>query len=161
MKRWILGDATAKHLGIDLKREIQKLDGFETVSFEIDGQRKVFTVEELKQRAHMELCCQECLQKQLEIDSLRAQLQRFETPAIPPLESIVKKFVEENYEKTYKRLYSRELLRSEIDSYMKRTYNIRVFRDGNLWNFVVKDVLHDKNRQYRKFKLRKRDGRHT
>jgi hypothetical protein len=161
MKRWILGDATARELGLDLKQELDKLENYKTISFTVDGQRKVFTVEELKQRAHMELGCQACLEKQLRIDALEAELQRIGKPEVPPLESIVRKFIEENYERTYKRLYSRELLRSEIDSYMKRTYNIRVFRDGNLWNFVVKDVLHDKNRQYRKFKLRKRDGGRT
>jgi hypothetical protein len=156
MKRWILGDATAKHLGIDLKREIQKLDGFETVSFEVDGQRKVFQVADIQRRAELELCCQECLQKQLEIDSLRAQLQRFETPAIPPLESIVKKFVEENYEFIVQREYSRRVLRHEIDTYLRDTYNRRMHRESSLWKFVRESVLGDRSKQYRRLKLRRR-----
>lgn len=158
MKRWILGDATARELGIDLKKEIQKLEAFETVSFEVDGQRRVFQVAGIQRRAELELGCQECLQKQLEIDSLRAQLQRFETPATPPLESIVKKFVEENYEFIVQREYSRRDLRHEIDVYLKDTYNRRMHRESPLWLYVRESVLGDHSKQYRRLKLRRRMG---
>ena len=156
MKRWILGDATARELGIDLKKEIQKLEAFETVSFEIDGQRKIFQVEELKQRAHMEMGCQACLDKQLRIDALEAELQRIGKPAIPPLESIVKKFIGDNYEVIVQREYSRRVLRNEIDIYLKDTYNVRMHRESPLWLYVRKEILGDHSKQYRRLKLRKR-----
>jgi hypothetical protein len=156
MRRWILGDGTGTELGLDLEKELKKLDGFETVSFEVDGQRKVFQVADIQRRAELELGCQECLQKQLEIDSLRAQLQRFETPATPPLESIVKKFIEDNYEFIVQREYSRRDLRHEIDVYLKDTYNRRMHRESSLWRYVRESVLGDRSKQYRRLKLRRR-----
>ena len=153
MRRWLLGQGTAKELGVNLHAELNRLGRFESVSFKVNGVEKRFAMEEIKRRAAIETNCSRCLELQLEVDALKAELGR--EPA-EPLEAVVQKYIDENYERTFERSYSRRELLGEIDRFLSRTYNRRVHKDSELWSYVIRECLGDRSKGFKKLQIRKR-----
>lgn len=153
MKKWLLGEASASELGLDLDAELTRLEGFDSVSFKAGGTIRQFPMEEIRRRVKYETRCQGCLEKQLEIDALKAQLT--EKPDVP-LRALVRKFIDENYEVAFERQYSRRVLCTEIDTYLRKTYGARIHRDDKLWAWVIRELICDNAKGYRRLKLQKR-----
>ena len=156
MRRWLLGQGTAKELGVDLDAELKRLSGFESVSFKVNGVEKRFAMEEIKRRAAIETNCSRCLELQLEVDALKAQLKR---PIEAPLQAVVRKYIDDNYERTFERVYSRRTLLKEIDSYLLKTYNKRIHKGSPLWSYVIREVLGNHGKDFKRLKIRKKTDR--
>ena len=156
MRRWLLGEGTAKELGVNLEAELNRLSGFESVSFKVNGVERKFSMEDVRRRALMETTCPRCLELQLEVDALKAELGR---EPVEPLEAVVRKYIEDNYENTFDRVYSRRALLREIDSYLLRTYNKRIHKGSELWSFVIRDVLGNHGKDFKRLKIRKKPDR--
>jgi hypothetical protein len=155
MRRWLLGEDTAKELGLDLTRELHRLSGFESVSFKVNGVVRKFAMSDIRRRALMEMSCKNCLELQMQVDALKAELGR--EPA-EPLESVVRKFIDENYERTFDRSYSRRELLREIDSFLLETYNKRIHKWSPLWAYVIRECLGDRSKGFKKLQIRKKRG---
>ena len=153
MRRWLLGLGTAKELGVDLDAELNRLSGFESVSFKVNGVEKRFAMDEIRRRAAMETSCKNCLELQMQVDALKAELGR--EPA-EPLEAVVRKYIDDNYERTFDRSYSRRTLLKEIDDFLSKTYNRRVHKDSELWSYVIRECLGDRSKGFKKLQIRKR-----
>ena len=153
MKKWLLGEGSAKELGLDLDAEVTRLEGFDSVSFKSGGTIHQYSMDEIRCRVKYETRCQGCLEKQLEIDALKAQLT--EKPDVP-LRALVKKFIEENYTRTHHRKYQRTQLRREIDEYLRTKYNRRMRREDDLWRYVREELLGDQSRTYQRLRIEKR-----
>ena len=156
MRRWLLGLGTAKELGVDLDAELNRLSGFESVSFKVNGVEKRFPMDEIRRRVAMETSCKNCLELQLQVDALKAQLKR---PVEAPLQAVVRKFIDENYERTFERSYSRRTLLKEIDDFLLQTYNKRIHKWSSLWSYVIRECLGDRSKGFKKLQIRRRgDG---
>jgi hypothetical protein len=156
MRRWLLGQGTAKELGVNLHAELNRLGRFESVSFTLNGVERKFAMCDIKRRAAMEMSCKNCLELQLEVDALKAELGR--EPA-EPLEAVVQKYIDENYERTFERSYSRRDLLREIDSFLLETYNKRIHKGSSLWGYVIREVLGNHGKDYKRLKIRKKPDR--
>ena len=156
MRKWLLGEGTAKELGLDLTRELNRLSSFESVSFKVNGVEKRFAMEEIRRRAAMETSCPRCLELQLQVDALKAELGR--EPA-EPLQAVVRKFIDDNYENTFERVYSRRELLREIDMFLLKTYNKRIHKGSPLWSYVIREVLGNHGKDFKRLKIRKKPDR--
>jgi len=155
MRRWLLGQGTAKELGVNLHAELNRLGRFESVSFKVNGVERKFAMDEIRRRAAMETNCSRCLELQLEVDALKAELGR--EPA-EPLEAVVQKYIDDNYERTFERSYSRRELLGEIDDFLLQTYNKRIHKWSPLWSYVIREVLGDRSKGFKKLQIRKKRG---
>ena len=153
MRRWLQGEASAKELGLDLQAELNRLSGFESVSFKHGGVMRKFSMEDIRRRALMETTCPRCLELQLEVDALKAELGR---EPVEPLECVVRKFIDDNYENTFDRVYSRRALLREIDSYLLKTYNKRIHKGSELWSYVIRECLGDCSKGFKKLQIRRK-----
>jgi hypothetical protein len=153
MRRWLLGEGSAKELGLNLEAEMSRLSSFESVSFKVNGVVRKFAMDEIRRRAAMESNCSRCLELQIQVDALKAELGR---PIEVPLEVVVRKYIDENYERTFERSYSRRDLLREIDRFLSRTYNRRVHKDSELWSYVIREVLGDRSKGFKKLQIRRR-----
>ena len=155
MRRWLLGQGSAKELGVDLDAELNRLSGFESVSFNVGGVEKRFAMEEIRRRAQLESACPRCLELQLQLDAMKAELGR---PIEVPLEPVVRKYIDDNYENTFERVYSRRELLREIDSYLLKTYNKRIHKWSPLWAYAIRECLGDRSKGFKKLQIRKKRG---
>ena len=155
MKRWLLGQGTAKELGINLEDELHRLSKFETVSFKVNGVEKRFAMDEIRRRAAMETRCKNCLELQMQVDALKAQLKH---PMEVPLESIIRKYIEDNYERTFERTYSRRQLLREVDDFLLKKYNQRIHKWSPLWTYTIMECVGDRSKGFKKLQIRKRRG---
>ena len=87
MRRWLLGEDTAKELGLDLTRELNRLSGFESVSFKVNGVEKRFAMDEIRRRAAMETSCKNCLELQMQVDAHIVSL--FQKPKVESCKRII------------------------------------------------------------------------
>ena len=156
MQRWLLGQGTAKELGVNLDAELNRLGRFESVSFKVNGVEKRFAMDEIRRRAAMETSCKNCLELQLEVDALKAQLKR---PVEAPLQAVVRKYIDDNYERTFDRSYSRRTLLKEIDDFLLKTYNKRIHKGSPLWSYVIREVLGNHGKDFKRLKIRKKPDR--
>ena len=156
MQRWLLGQGTAKELGVNLDAELNRLSRFESVSFKVGGVTKQFAMCDIKRRAAMETNCSRCLELQLEVDALKAQLKR---PVEAPLQAVVRKYIDDNYERTFDRSYSRRTLLKEIDDFLLKTYNKRIHKGSPLWSYVIREVLGNHGKDFKRLKIRKKPDR--
>jgi hypothetical protein len=156
MRRWLLGEGSAKDLGVDLDAELNRLSSFESVSFKVNGVEKRFLMSDIRRRAQLETSCSRCHELQLQVDALKAELGR---PIEVPLEAVVRKFIDENYERTFDRSYSRRTLLKEIDDFLLKTYNKRIHKGSPLWSYVIREVLGNHGKDFKRLKIRKKPDR--
>ena len=110
-------------------------------------------MDEIRRRALMETTCPRCLELQMQVDALKADLGH---EPVEPLEAVVRKYIDDNYERTFERSYSRRELLREIDMFLSKTYNRRVHKDSELWSYVIREVLGDHSKGFKKLQIHKR-----
>ena len=99
--------------------------------------------------------CPHCRALQAEVESLTFQLKRLQTPPAPHFETLLRKFILENYKNTKARQYSRTQLFKDVNMYLQK-YNLRImYNTDKMWTFLIECVIGDVNRNYRKLKIRK------
>ena len=163
LKLWLVSNKPAVECGIgDLGAVLRRLDGFQSVSFTHAGKAYSFTIEEIRERAQHETNgCEKCREKDIVIDSLRAELGR---PPPIPLLPIVRDFVERTYERTPYRIYSRKRLLNEVNAFLHSKYRTTIFPWEKVWHVFLREELGDRSTQYRPLRLRLRsdaDGANT
>ena len=144
LKEFIRGEINYIDPGI-----IQDLKKYDSI--QVDS--KLYNMKDVIQR--IEEQCPHCKAYKVEVESLRYQLKQLQTPPAPHFETLLRKFILENYKKTKARQYSRTQLFKDVNIYLQK-YNLRImYNTDKMWTFLIECVIGDVNRNYRKLKIRK------
>ena len=100
--------------------------------------------------------CPHCKAYQTEIQSLKYQLKLLNAPEVLPIKVLLEKFIDEHYESTKGREYSRRQLFTETNTYL-RGFGLQIVENTDkIWKYLIEKIIGDTNRNYRKLKLRKK-----
>ena len=115
----------------------------------------VYDTKEVIQRIEQQ-GCPHCKAYQTEIQSLKYQLDKFNAPDVPLMKLLLEKFIDENFVNIKEREYSRKKLFAEVNCYL-RGFNLQIVETTDtMWRYVIQVLIGDKNRNYRKLKIRKK-----
>ena len=149
------GHLTPKECGIqNLQAALKPILEYDQVQFKgVDGVVTHISREEIIEMAACYAPCERCQQLEIRIKSLEAQL---ETPVARELDLfvLVKKYIVDNYVRTYERLLPRKTLFNNVNAHLKQFGGTRLKNQTSpIWKKVVSTLLKDTSR-YRKFKLK-------
>ena len=145
LKQFVRGEIN--YITPTIVEELKKYDSIQVDSIVYDAKQ---IIEKIEQQG-----CLHCRALQAEVVSLRYQLKQLQTPPAPHFETLLRKFILENYKKTKARQYSRTQLFKDVNIYLQK-YNLRImYNTDKMWTFLIECVIGDVNRNYRKLKIRK------
>ena len=100
--------------------------------------------------------CPHCKAYKAKIQSLKYQLKLLNAPEVPPIKVLLEKFIDEHYESTKGREYSRRQLFTETNTYL-RGFGLQIVEKTDpVWGYLIHTVIGDTNRNYRQLKIRKK-----
>ena len=100
--------------------------------------------------------CPNCKAYKAKIQSLKYQLKLLNAPEVPPIKVLLEKFIDEHYESTKGREYSRRQLFTETNTYL-RGFGLQIVENTDkIWKYLIEKIIGDTNRNYRKLKIRKK-----
>ena len=115
----------------------------------------VYDTKEVIQRIEQQ-GCPRCIVYKRELISLKYQLDKLNAPKVPAMKLLLEKFIDENFVNIKEREYSRKKLFAEVNCYL-RGFNLQIVETTDtMWRYVIQVLIGDKNRNYRKLKIRKK-----
>ena len=135
LKEFIRGEINYIDPGII--QDLKKYDSIQVDSIVYDTKEIIDKIQ--RQR------CPHCRALQAEVESLTFQLKQLQTPPAPHFETLLRKFILENYKNTKARQYSRTQLFKDVNMYLQK-YNLRImYNTDKMWTFLIECVIGDVN----------------
>jgi hypothetical protein len=153
IKLWLLGKARKERIP-NFEKQYKELLGYDSITFHYQGKSYTFDRKTIEEKAvGPSKHCERCAGLQLELDSLKLHLK--EKPTKPNLQVVLRDYIQHNYKRTYQRMYPRRKLFCDLNAFLTK-YDAHISHQSDeLWKWVVNEVLEDKSKQKRFFKLRK------
>jgi hypothetical protein len=143
LKAWLKSNGKSLDgFGLTKQDVLSTIDGYDNVSFTSNGTLYNYSRKDIMSLLSSE--CADCTRLKAENYILRQKLKNQKKYDVKDL---IRTFIDTNYVKTNYRNYSRKLLYSEVDAFL-RQYHIAL--TTALKNYISDDILKDKN-SYRKF----------
>ena len=130
---------------------IKQLEFYETIQMDSTMYQTADIIKRIQQQG-----CPNCISLNREITALRFQLKKVSAPEVPPMNLLLQKFFNEQFERTKGREYSRKELFKEVNIYLKQ-FNLQIMYNTDAgWRYLIDDIIKDTNKNYRRLKIRKR-----
>ena len=130
---------------------IEKLQQYETVKIG----SKVYPTTDIIQRIQQQ-GCSHCMALKREVTALRFQLKKISAPEVPPMNLLLQKFFDEQFERIKEREYSRKKLFAEVNTYL-REFQLQILYNTDVgWRYLIDDIIGDTSKNYRKLKIRRK-----
>ena len=142
MNEWLASNGTTNHDSLDLEALLTRIKGHDKICFTHNGRQHVKTREEITVMIHTALCSN--------CNILRAELYFQRTEAPPDAFALIRRYINDNYTVGRSRKYNRRLLYDEVAVFLK-SFGLVLTKD--MERFIIRDVLNDDSRQYRKLRI--------
>ena len=131
---------------------IKKLEQYDTIQVDSTMYQTADIIKRIQQQG-----CPNCISLNREITALRFQLKKVSAPEVPPMNLLLQKFFNEQFERTKGREYSRKELFKEVNIYLKQ-FNLQIMYNTDAgWRYLIQEVIKDTNKNnYRKLKIRRK-----
>ena len=130
---------------------ITKLRHYETIQMDSTMYQTADIIKRILQQG-----CPNCISLNREITALRFQLKKVSAPEVPPMNLLLQKFFNEQFERTKGREYSRKELFKEVNIYLKQ-FNLQImYNTDAAWRYLIEDIIQDTNNNYKKLKIKRR-----
>ena len=143
-----------------LKNEIQSVDPsiietlqqYDTIQMDSTMYQTADIIKRIQQQG-----CPNCMALKREVTALKFQLSKLSAPEVPPMNLLLQKFFNEQFERTKGREYSRKELFKEVNIYLKQ-FNLQIiYATDSAWRYFIQEVIKDTNKSnYRKLKIRRK-----
>ena len=119
---------------------ITKLRHYETIQMDSTMYQTADIIKRILQQG-----CPNCISLNREITALRFQLKKVSAPEVPPMNLLLQKFFNEQFERTKGREYSRKELFKEVNIYLKQ-FNLQImYNTGGYFDQTVRLIMSTKN----------------
>jgi hypothetical protein len=145
LKRFLQGDIDWVDPSI-----ITKLQQYDTIQMGNIMYQTADIIQKIKEGG-----CPTCLQLRTEVISLKFQLSKLSAPEVPPINLLLQKFFNEQFERTKGREFSRKELFKEVNIYLKQ-FNLILYNIDAGWRYLIDDIIKDTSKNYRKLKIRRK-----
>ena len=153
IKLWLLGKIPKERIP-NFEKQYNELLKYDSITFHHQGKSYTFDRKTIEEKAvGPSKHCERCAALQLELDSLKLQLK--EKPTKPNLHVVLRDYIQNNYKRTYQRMYPRRKLFCDLNTFLKKYGAHIMHQSDELWKWIINEVLQDKSKQKRFFKLRK------
>ena len=130
---------------------IKQLEFYETIQMDSTMYQTADIIKRIQQQG-----CPNCMALKREVTALRFQLKKVSAPEVPPMNLLLQKFFNEQFERTKGREYSRKELFKEVNIYLKQ-FNLQIMYNTDAgWRYLIEEVIKDTSNNYRKLKIRRR-----
>ena len=130
---------------------IKQLEFYETIQMDSTMYQTADIIKRIQQQG-----CPNCISLNREITALRFQLKKVSAPEVPPMNLLLQKFFNEQFERTKGREYSRKELFKEVNIYLKQ-FDLQIMYNTDAgWRYLIEEVIKDTSKNYRKLKIRKK-----
>ena len=128
---------------------IKQLEFYETIQMDSTMYQTADIIKRIQQQG-----CPNCISLNREITALRFQLKKVSAPEVPPMNLLLQKFFNEQFERTKGREFSRKELFKEVNIYLKQ-FNLQImYNTDSAWRYLIEEVIRDTSKNYRKLKIR-------
>ena len=118
IKLWLLGKIPKERIP-NFEKQYNELLKYDSITFHHQGKSYTFDRKTIEEKAvGPSKHCERCAALQLELDSLKLQLK--EKPTKPNLHMVLRDYIQNNYKRTYKRMYPRRKLFCDLNIFLKK-----------------------------------------
>ena len=100
--------------------------------------------------------CPHCISLNREVISLKFLLKKLSAPEVPPMNLLLQKFFNEQFERTKGREFSRKKLFAEVNIYLREFQLKILYNTDSAWRYLIEDIIKDTSQNYRKLKIRRK-----
>ena len=100
--------------------------------------------------------CPHCISLKTEVTALRFQLKNLSAPEVPPMNLLLQKFFDEQFERIKEREYSRKKLFAEVNTYLREFQLQILYTTDSEYKYLIDDIIGDTSKNYRKLKIRRK-----
>ena len=144
LKRFLQGDIDWVDPSI-----IKQLQRYDTIQMGNNMYQTADIIQKIKEGG-----CPNCLKLRTEVTALKFQLKKVSAPEVPPMNLLLQKFFNEQFERTKGREFSRKELFKEVNIYLKQ-FNLEIlYATDSAWRYLIEEVIKDTSKNYRKLKIR-------
>ena len=130
---------------------VTKLQQYDTIQIG----SKVYPTTDIIQRIQQQ-GFSHCISLKREVTALRFQLKKISAPELPPMNLLLQKFFDEQFERIKEREYSRKKLFAEVNTYLREFQLQILYTTDSEYKYLIDDIIGDTSKNYRKLKIRRK-----